>query len=148
MRALSIFSSQQRVLRPFALGQQRQRLARDIGLEVVALLVRLEGGLVAEQFVEQELRRVILGARDQEQLRAFLALGLGQEAGEDVGDAVGFARLGLPLRDNQQATARDGLADVPFHCIVRHDRCSLRFAVIGQRLPTPDRCQDNSIADE
>ena len=43
---------------------------------------------------------------------------------------------------------RDGLADVPVHCIVCHDRCSLRFVVIGERLPTPDRCRDNSIANE
>src|SRR5262249_30823593 len=75
--------SEQAVLCSLALGQQRQRLVGDVGLEVRALLMRLEGGLVAEQLVEQELRRIVLGPRDQEQLDAFLALRLGQEAVED-----------------------------------------------------------------
>src|SRR5262249_16956882 len=51
-------SSQQCVLRPLALRQQRQGLAGDVGLEVRAFLMRLERGLVAEQFVEEELRRI------------------------------------------------------------------------------------------
>src|SRR5438105_251462 len=54
--------SHQRVLGGLALRQQRQGLPCDMALEVRALLVRLEGGLVAEQLVEQELRRIVLGA--------------------------------------------------------------------------------------
>src|SRR6516165_4564994 len=104
-------ASQQRVLRAFALCQERQRLAGDIGLEMRALLVRLEGRLVAEQLVEQELRRIVLGARDQEQLYAGLALRLGQEAIENGSHVIGLAFLGLPLRDNEKAAAVDGLAD-------------------------------------
>src|SRR4051812_46870211 len=53
----SVCVSDQRVLHAFAFGQQRQCLAGDVGFEVRALLMRLEGGLVAEQLVEQELRR-------------------------------------------------------------------------------------------
>src|ERR1700751_5661945 len=99
------FALQQSVLCAFALREQRECLARDVGLEVRALLVRLEGGLVAEQLVEQELRRIVLGARDQEQLCARLALRLGQEARQDVGNAVGFAIPGLPLRDDEKTAA-------------------------------------------
>jgi len=108
-------------LHALALGQQRQRLARDVGLEMRALLMCLEGGFVAEEFIEQELRRILLCARDQEQLRAGLALRFGQEARQDIGDPVGFALLGFPLRDDQKAAAGDGIADVPVHCILRHD---------------------------
>src|SRR5271170_5032479 len=57
---------QQRVLRAFALGEQRQGLPCDIGLEMRALLMCLEGGLVAEQLIEQELRGIFLRPRDQE----------------------------------------------------------------------------------
>ena len=41
-------ASQQRVLRSLASGEERQRLLGDIGLEVRAVLVRLERGFVAE----------------------------------------------------------------------------------------------------
>jgi hypothetical protein len=44
----------QHVLHPLTPCQQRQSLARNVGLEVLALLVRLERGFVAEQFVEQK----------------------------------------------------------------------------------------------
>src|SRR5689334_24067804 len=88
-RRLPSIRLQQRVLRAFAPGQKRQRLACDVGLEVRALLMRLERGLVAEQLVEQELRRIVLGARDQEQHCACLALRFGQEAVEDGGHLVG-----------------------------------------------------------
>jgi hypothetical protein len=70
----------QPILHPLAPCQQGQSLAGDVGLEVLTLLVRLEGGLVAEQFVEQELGRVVLGAGDQEKLGAGLLLCLGKEA--------------------------------------------------------------------
>jgi len=46
---------QQRILRAFPFRKQRQRLPGDVGLEMRALLMRLEGRLIAEQFVEQEL---------------------------------------------------------------------------------------------
>ena len=45
---------QQRVLHALAPCEQRQRLACDVGLEMRAVLVRLERGFVAEQFIEQE----------------------------------------------------------------------------------------------
>jgi len=41
-------------LHALALCEQRQRLACDVGLEMRAVLVRLERGFVAEQFIEQE----------------------------------------------------------------------------------------------
>jgi hypothetical protein len=41
-------------LHPLTLRQQRQGLASDAAFEMCALLMRLERGLVAEQFVEQE----------------------------------------------------------------------------------------------
>src|SRR5207247_3914322 len=56
---------QQRVLRALSLGEQRQRLTCDVGLEMRAVLMRLEGGFVAEQFVEQKLSRIFLCPRDQ-----------------------------------------------------------------------------------
>ena len=118
-------AQQQRVLRAFALGEQRQGLAGDIGLEMRALLMRLEGGLVAEQFVEQELCRIFLRPSDQEQLCAGLALRLGQETRQDVGDPVGLSFLGFPLRDDQQSAAVDGLADARVDCILIHGSCSL-----------------------
>jgi len=83
--------------------------------------MRLEGRLVAEQFVEQKLRRIVFCARDQKQLCAFLALRLGKEARQNIGDAVSLAVLGFPLRDDQQAALGDGVADISVHGIVRHD---------------------------
>jgi hypothetical protein len=68
---------EQRVMRALALGEERQRLFYDIGLEMSAFLMRLEGGFVTEQFVEQELRRIFLGSGDQESFRPNLALRLG-----------------------------------------------------------------------
>jgi hypothetical protein len=46
--------SQQRVLRAFAFGEERQRLAGDVGLEMRALLMRLEGSFVAKQFLKRD----------------------------------------------------------------------------------------------
>jgi len=54
----------QRVLRAFALGQQRECFTGDVGLEMWALLMGLERGFVAEQFVKQELRRIVLAPSD------------------------------------------------------------------------------------
>src|SRR5580704_7367380 len=96
-----VASSQQCVLGALAFGEQRQRLAGDIGLEMRALLMGLEGGVVAEQFVEQELRGVFLCPADQEQLGAGFALRLREEALQDARDPVGLSFLCFPLRDNQ-----------------------------------------------
>jgi hypothetical protein len=49
----------------FALGEKRQCLLGDVGLEIGALLMRLESGLVPEQFIEQKLRGIFLAAADQ-----------------------------------------------------------------------------------
>lgn len=65
--------------------------------------MRLERRFVLEQFVEQELCRIVLAAADQEQLGAGVFLRLGQEAVEDCRDLVGLAFLGFPLRDDQKA---------------------------------------------
>src|SRR5262249_24286974 len=111
-------TSQQRVLRAFALCEQGQRLACNIGLEMRAFLMRLEGGLIAEQFVEQELRGIVLAARDQEQLYARLALRLRQEVVENGGHLVRLALLGLPLRDDEKAAAVDGFADRFLRCVL------------------------------
>src|SRR5260370_41881843 len=85
---------QQRILRAFAFFEQRQRFACDVGLEMRAFLMRLEGGLVAKQFVEQELCGILPCPGDQEQLCAGLALRFGQEARQNVGDPAGLSRLG------------------------------------------------------
>src|SRR5439155_21354000 len=102
---------QQRVLRALSLGEQRQRLTCDVGLEMRAILMRLEGGFVAEQFVEQKLSRIFLCPRDQEQFCAGLALRLGQEARQDIGDPVGLSFVCFPLRDDQQAATGGDVAD-------------------------------------
>ena len=70
-------------MRAFALGEQRQGLARDIGFEVAAFHVRFQRRFVAEQFIEQKLRRVVLVAADQKELRAGIFLRLGEELIED-----------------------------------------------------------------
>ena len=44
--------SEQRVLRAFALGQERERLTRDVCLKMRAFLVRLESCFIPKQFVE------------------------------------------------------------------------------------------------
>ena len=44
--------SEQRVLCAFALGQERERLTRDVCLKMQAFLVRLEGCFIPKQFVE------------------------------------------------------------------------------------------------
>jgi len=75
-----------------------------------AFLMRLEGCFVAEQFVEQELLRLVRSARDQEQVDASFPLRLGQELIEDGRDLVGLALLAFPLRDHQQAAAGDGVS--------------------------------------
>ena len=90
--------SQQRVLRAFAFRQQRQRFAGDVGLEMRALLMRLEGGLVAEQLVEQELRRIFLATPNQEQLGAGIVLGFRQKVAQNVRDLVGLSFLGLGVQ--------------------------------------------------
>src|ERR1700759_4477867 len=140
--------SDQRVLCALALGEQRQCLAGDVGLEVRRFLMRLEGGLVTEQLVEQELRRIVLGARDQEHHGAFLALRLGQEAVEDAGDLVGLAVLGLPLCNDQKSAPAHGVADGPFiDGICVHVSLSLGLACRWTRYGT-DRGAYNSMADE
>src|SRR5580704_18018697 len=78
---------------------------------MLGLLVRLESGLVAEQLVEQELRRIFLSAPDQEQFGARFALRLRQKAAQDAGNLVGLSFAGLPLRDHQQAASADRVAD-------------------------------------
>jgi len=62
-----------------------------------AFLMCLEGGFVAEEFVEQELCGIFLCPGDQEQLCAGFALRLGQEARQNIGDPIGLSFLGLPL---------------------------------------------------
>src|SRR5690348_8678269 len=66
-QAFVTFILEQRVLDSFALSQKRHGLLGDVGLEMRAVLMRLERGFVAEQFVEQELRRIFLRPADQEQ---------------------------------------------------------------------------------
>jgi hypothetical protein len=44
--------SEQRVLGAFALGEERQRLTRDVCLKIRAFLVRLECCFITKQFVE------------------------------------------------------------------------------------------------
>src|SRR5436190_24095716 len=72
-----------------------------------ALLMRLESGFVAKQFVEQELCGIFFRSGNQEQLCARLALCLRQEARQNIGDPVGLSFPGFPLRDDQQPAAVD-----------------------------------------
>src|SRR5262249_43569763 len=103
------------------------------GLEMRAFLMRLEGGFIGEQFVEQELRGIVPASRDQEQLYAGLALRLRQEAIENRGRLVGFALLGLPLRDDEKAAAVDGFADRLLRCVLVHGSFSLLSLLLGSR---------------
>src|ERR1700722_12655865 len=99
-----------------------------MGLEMRAFLVRLEGGLVAEQFVEQKLRGIFPCLADQEQLGARFALRLWQKAAQDTGHLVGLSFAGFPLRDHQQAAALDGIADGSLvDCISIHGGCSFEI---------------------
>ncbi len=83
--------------------------------------MRLERRFILEQFVEQELRRIVLAAADQEQLGAGVLLRLGQEAVENLRDLVGLSFLGFPLRHDQKARCVDRVADGSCaHRIVLH----------------------------
>src|SRR5713101_1136805 len=91
-----------------------------------ALLMRLESGFVAKQFIEQELCGIFFRSGNQEQFCAGFALRLRQEARQNIGDPVGLSFPGFPLRDDQQAAAVDGLADGSLvDCISVHGACSL-----------------------
>ena len=117
---------QQRILGALALGEQRQRLAGDEGLEMRAFLMRLEGRFVDEQLIEQEVRPVFPVPSNQEQLRARFALRFGKKPVEDVRNPVGLSLPGFPLRDHQKSAACDGLADgLVVRCVLTHDPGSL-----------------------
>src|SRR3990167_10717710 len=89
-------NSDELVLSALALGELRYRLSDDQRLEVLALLVLGECGLILEDFIEEELRR--LGERlvDLEGLYARLALGLRQEFPDDADQRVDLLRPGFP----------------------------------------------------
>src|SRR5438445_682866 len=114
-----------------------------------ALLMRLESGFVAKQFVEQELCGIFFRSGNQEQLCARLALCLRQEARQNIGDPVGLSFPGFPLRDDQQPAAVDGLADGSFvYCVSIHDGCS-SLINLDHRAPSDITIDgDNSIYDE
>src|SRR5881392_336143 len=82
---------QQRILRALSLGEQRQRLTCDVGLEMRALLMRLEGGFVTEQFVEQELCGIFSSpSRSETVLRRA-------RAAPRARSATGYRRPGRPV---------------------------------------------------
>src|ERR1700723_3598795 len=56
--------------------------------------MRFQSRFVAEQLIEQKLRRVVLVAANQEQLRAGILLRFRQEVVEDGRDLVGLPLLG------------------------------------------------------
>src|SRR5438034_6590906 len=146
---LPLRSLQQGVLRAFAFGEQRQRFALDMGLEMRALLMRLESGFVAEQFVEQELCGIFFRPGNQEQFCAGFALRLRQEARQNIGDPVGLSFPGFPLRDDQQAAAVDSLADGSLvDCISVHGACSLLVCPQSSRAIRTVTHRYNSISDE
>src|ERR1700693_5647949 len=133
-----------------------------MGLEMRAVLVRLESGLVAEQFVEQKLRGIVPCLADQEQFGAGLALRLGQKAAQNAGDLVGLSLLGCPWRAHQQAAAADGIADGSFvdgisiHVVspwwfaLIVGRCAARSLTATVRYMTNDvrKCFDNGRSDD
>src|ERR1041384_8716103 len=84
------------MLRAFALGEFRHRLAHDQRLEVIGLLMLGEGRLVLEDLVEEELWRLAGRRVDLERLHARLALGLWQELADDRLHGVDFVGFGLP----------------------------------------------------
>src|SRR6202163_211769 len=74
-----------------------------------ALLMRLESGFIAKQFVEQELCGIFFRSGNQEQFCAGFALCLRQETRQNLSDPVGLSFPGFPLRDDQQSVAVDRL---------------------------------------
>src|SRR5262245_36967706 len=90
-------------------------------LEVRAVLMRLEGGFIAEQLVKQELCRILLRAADQEQFYSGLALRLRDKVPQDLGDPVRLSLPGFPLRHDQKTLATDRLIDGSLvHCLLAH----------------------------
>ena len=88
--------------------------------------MRFQRSFVAEQLVEQKLRRVFLVSADQEEFRAGIALRFRQETVEDGGDLVGKSFPGLSLRYHEQAAAADDIAHcLLVHCIFAHVHHSL-----------------------
>src|SRR5258708_3291002 len=84
---------QELVSRALTVSKQRHSFTGDEPLEMIALLVGSEGWLVRKELVEEKLRRIVLPAANQEQFDTGLLLRLRQEATEDGGNLVGFARL-------------------------------------------------------
>jgi hypothetical protein len=62
-----------------AVGEQRQGPVQDQGPEVIAGLMGGEGGLIGEQFVEEELRLIFFRTGDLEQPDPGFGLRLRQE---------------------------------------------------------------------
>src|SRR5437899_11318301 len=91
------------MLAALALGELGQRLARDQGLEVLALLMLGESRLILENLVEEELLGLARRLVDLERLDARLTLGLRQEAPDDVDQRLGLARLRLPEGGDDEA---------------------------------------------
>src|SRR6266849_367365 len=83
--------SHEPVLRALALDELGQRLPRDQRLEVVVLLVLGKRRLILEDLVEEELLRLAERLVDLERLDARLALGLRQEALQDLDHGVDLA---------------------------------------------------------
>jgi hypothetical protein len=103
---------QQNVLRAFAFHQQRQSLARNKRLEMVACLMSGKGGFIGEQFVKKELRGIFFPSADEEELNARFSLSPRQKALKDFSDPLGFMFFGFPLCDNQKAAIACQFADV------------------------------------
>src|SRR3569832_1357949 len=123
---------EQDVLRPLTLCEQWQRLTGDIGFEVRAFLVRLQGRLITEQLVEQELRRIFLVASDEKELRSGIALRFRQEMIENASDSLGLPFLCFPLGDDEDSAIGDSFSDrLLIDGIFAHDFGSL---LLGLRV--------------
>ena len=93
----------------------------------------LQSRLVAEEFIKQELRGIFSSPADQEQLRSWIALGLGQKATQNVGNLIGLPVFSFLLGDYQKAAAADSVTHgFLVHCILSHGHCS--FELLGSRL--------------
>src|SRR5258707_6987 len=94
-------------LGPIPLGERGQRLARDQRLEVVVMLVLGERRLILEDLVEEELLRLGQRLVDLESLHPGFALGLRQEALQDLDHGIDLAGLGFPEgRDDETIVDR------------------------------------------
>src|SRR5450631_3270547 len=103
-------------LRPFALGKLRDRLAEDIFLEMLGLLVVCERGFRRKYFVEEELLRFGHALMNLEFLHARFLPRLGKKFSQQACNGILLARFGFPKCGNDETLE-------PFEFMVFLRRC-------------------------